>query len=261
MKSFGKGVCIAVPFLFGIAALFGLSDSEKKGVVTYADGQVRRSPKSTENWESAPVNTEVLSGDKVRTYQLSRAELDLAQMDIIRLAPRTTVEITKLYQETQERKIQTELKLEEGELWASVHEVEMNTEFDISAPVAAAAITGTILRMHVDPDSTTQLKVYKGEVHITNAPERTDLQPKSLIPHEVPGPREIPGPREVSLDEWIYIVKSMQQITIDGQGKVVSQGDFTAKDQEEQDPWIKWNQKRDKRRLEQLKKVLEQKKE
>ena len=143
--------------------LFGEEDDSKKGIVTYADGQVKRRPIEQEGWENAPVNTEVLSGDKVRTYRMSRAELDLAQLDIIRLAPRTIIDIIKLYQETKEKKLETEIDIEQGEIWASVHEVEVDTKFDISAPITAAAITGTTLRMKVEEDSTTQLKVYKGE--------------------------------------------------------------------------------------------------
>ena len=234
-------------------------DEEKKGVVTYVDGQVKRRPMETEEWLNAPVDTEVLSGDKVRTYQRSRAELDLARLDIIRLAPRTIIDIIRLYQETKEKQVETELKIEEGEIWASVHEVEMETKFDLSAPIAAAAITGTVLRMRVEEDSTTQLKVYKGEVRVTNAPQREDLEPRSIVPHEIPGPQEVPGPREVTLEEWVYIVKSMQQITIDQEGKVVSVGAFSSEDQEEKSSWVAWNKNRDERRLKRLKELMEHK--
>jgi hypothetical protein len=235
-----------IGIIFMMIPIVGFTSDQKKGIVTHADGTVKRQPVEVETWENAPVNTDILSGDKVRTYQESRAELDLAQMDIIRLAPRTIIDIVRLYQETKEKTVKTEIKLEQGELWASVHEVEMETEFDISAPIAAAAITGTILRMNVKEDSTTQLKVYTGEVKITNAPEKKDLKAQPLVkPHQIQGPHEVPGPREVTLQEWVYIVRSMQQITVDNKGKVISSGDFDKNDEEEQSNWVKWNQKRD----------------
>jgi hypothetical protein len=249
------GFLITAFVLVASASLLGRTD-DKKGIVTYADGQVKRKSLDAEDWQSAPVNTEVLSGDKVRTYRMSRAELDLAALDIIRLAPRTIVDIVKLYEETKEKSVETEIHLEQGEIWAAVHEVEVETKFDLSAPIAAAAITGTNLRMSVDADSTTQLKVYKGEVRITNAPGKEDLEPKSLVPYQVPGPHEVPGPREVSLEEWLYIVKSMQQITIDSQGRVVSMGQFGLADPDEKSPWVKWNQNRDERRLQRINKLL-----
>ncbi len=255
MRILLKGVLVVSVIFFGARTILGTVNEEKKGIVTYADGQVKRRPLAVEKWESAPVNTDVLAGDKVRTYQKSRAELNLAQLDIIRLAPRTTVDIFKLYQETKEKKVQTEIKLEKGEIWASVHKVEMNTQFDISAPITAAAITGTVLRMKVEPDTTTQLKVYRGEVRITNAPLKKNLKPKTLKPHEIQAPHEVPGPHKVSVEEWLYIVKTMQQITVDKHGKVVSLSTFTPKDKDEKTSWVKWNKKRDKKWLKELRKA------
>ncbi|MBN2414788.1 FecR domain-containing protein [bacterium] len=226
------------------AAVFAQQD-EKKGVVTYSDGQVKRKPLTDELWQSAPVKTEILSGDKIRTYRQSRAEIDLAQLDIVRLAPQTIIDILKLYEETEEKKLKTQINLEQGEIWANVHKVQMETEFDISSPVSAAAITGTVLRLKVAADSTTQLKVYTGEVRITNAPENRTLTPTSVVPHQIEAPHEIPGPVEVSVEEWLYIVKQMEQITFDKSGKIVSKGKFNTNDYDEKNTWVQWNRQRD----------------
>ncbi len=242
------GITGVLLLTISVVLVFGLTpDEEKKGLVTYADGQVKKSITVEETWQNAPVNTEILSGDKVRTYRESRAELNLAQLDVIRLAPKTTIHISKLYEENKEKKIQTSINLEEGELWAAVHQVEATTDFDISAPITAAAITGTVLRLNVADDSTTQLKVYEGEVKIRNKPQALVKEPpRSLKPYEVPGPTEIPGPQEVSVEQWFYIIQAMQQITVDKKGAVVSRGDFSKKDSDERTDWVKWNEARDK---------------
>ena len=190
-------------------------------------------------------DTTVLKGDRVRTYQRSRAELELLDLDVIRMAPETIIDIVKLYEETKEKIKETQIKLEKGDLWANINKKKKDTKFGISAPVAVAAITGTVLRMGVTADSTTELKVYNGEVRITNAPEKTNLTPKSIKVHEVPGPYEIPGPREVSMEEWIYIVKNMQKIVIDKKGQVKEVGEFKKTDKDEQAFWVKWNLERD----------------
>ena len=262
MRSYFRRFLICVIALLVGSAWAQDVGMEKKGIVTYIDGQVRRQPIDEENWREAPVNTDVLSGDKVRTYRESKAELDFEDLGFIGLAPRTIVDVVKLYQESKEKQIETEIHLAQGEIWATVDE-EKETSFDITAPITAAAITGTILRMHVDIDSTTQMKVYQGEVHITNAPKKkAQMKPQSLIPgdtprevpgpQEVPGPTEVPGPHEVSVEEWLYIVKAMQQVTIDKQGKVVSKGRFTANDRDEQSNWVQWNHTRDLERLRKL---------
>lgn len=239
---------------FSLICIIAAGSKEKKGIVTYTDGTVKKKTIEVTNWIDAPINTDIISGDKVRTYNKSRAEIDLSDLDIIRLAPKTVIDILKLYEETMDKSIKTEIKLNQGEIWASIHEVEMDTEFDISAPVAAAAITGTVLRMKVNEDTTTQLKVYKGEVKITTAPEKKNIKPKPLIePHEIPGPKEIPGPHEVSVKEWAYIVKSMQQITFDKKGNILSKGNFNKNSPDENSNWVIWNSKRDSLRTEYLK--------
>jgi hypothetical protein len=228
----------------------------KKGIVAFTEGDVKRQPPQVENWENAPIHTPVLSGDKVRTYMDSRAELDLAKLDIVRLAPKTIIDIVKLYEETKEKKVQTQIQIQQGEIWANVHQIEMNTQFDVGAPLTSAAITGTVFRMKVDSDSTTQLKVYHGEVRLYK-PEQVQAPTQIGAPHQIEGPHQIEAPHAVGVNEWFAIVKSMQQITIDKTGKVVSTGAFTPQDDDEKTKWIQWNQARDKartRRLENLKK-------
>lgn len=246
MKGFSAFFILS--FLFSIS----IFATEKKGIVSYVEGDVKKQPFATELWNSAAVDTPVVSGDKVRTYLESRAELELLQLDVIRLAPKTIVDIMKLYEETKEKKLKTEIRVETGEIWASVHEVSVETEFDIAAPLAMAAITGTVFRMKVEDDSTTQLKVYKGEVKITNAPSSLERPSSFGKPYPIQGPKPVQGPHEVSLEQWMHIIKSMQQITIDKQGKVVSVGKFSPKDPDEKTPWVEWNKMREKIRLKRI---------
>lgn len=242
-----RGIVIV---LLGILLLFSLvyalDDDVKKGLITYTDGRVKKRTIDNEEWMNATKNSDVLTGDRVRTYQRSRAELELLELDVVRMAPETIIDVVKLYEETKEKVKETTLTLEKGDIWAKVKKKSDNVKFNISAPVAVAAITGTVLRMGVTTDSTTELKVYNGEVRITNAPEKTNLTPKTIQVHEVPGPYEIPGPREVSLDEWIYIVKNMQKIVIDNKGQVKDVGEFNSTDKDETTDWVKWNLMRDK---------------
>ena len=193
------------------------------------------------------VNTDVAGGDEVRTYQESRAELELTELDLVRMAPQTRILINKLYEEKKARKREVSVDLQEGDIWANLGGDLGDLDFKLQTPRAAAAITGTVLRVGIDDDSTTQFKVYSGEVRVTNAPQRTDLQPKTIQPRQVPGPYEIPGPREVSLSEWLYIVKSMQTISIDKKGNVSSMGNFSETDREEQSQWVRWNMSQDRR--------------
>ncbi len=248
-KILGGGVLflLSVSFLFSFTQEIEKSQpKDEKGLIKYSDGRVRKKEINEENWKPAEKNTAVLSGDRVRTYQRSRAELELLKLDIIRMAPETIIDVVKLYEETKSQKKETQIQLNQGDIWAKIKKKDNDSKFNISAPVAMAAITGTVLRMNVNTDSSTQLKVYNGEVRITNAPERTDLTPQSISNvYEVPGPQEVPGPREVSLEEWVYIVKNMQTIIIDKDGQIKEVGKFDMQDKDEQTDWVKWNLERD----------------
>ena len=233
-------VCIFT-LIFSIYYL-AISDviQSSKGLVTYVEGAVKKQKLDQEAWSAVEKNAEVTSGERVRTFTKSRAEVDIAKLDKIRMAPKTIIDILKLYEETKENVIESRIKLQNGDLWANIGNKQNKLNLSIETPVAVAAITGTTLRLGVDTDSSSLLKVYKGEVVVSNAPE-SGLTPKSIEPYEIEGPREIPGPREVSLEEWAVIVKSMQQLKIDKKGQISYQGNFASTDQDEQTDWVKWN--------------------
>jgi hypothetical protein len=216
-----------------------------KGKVTFVEGTTKKQKTGDDDWADAQKNTAVGTGDKVKTFRLSKAELELAKLDIIRLAPLTTIEINKLYDESKEKVTQTDIKVSEGDVWAQINTVEDKATFNINSPIAGAAIRGTVLRIGVGADKSTELKVYKGEVAITNAPGKDSVKTKTIQPAEVKGPHEIAGPREVSLEEWVYIVKQMQKVRINPQGQVLYAQDFKDSDADEQTEWVKWNKKRD----------------
>lgn len=232
-------------FVLAVFLTSGLGDEEKKGLVTFVNGSVKKKAETAPAWIKADKNTELISGDQVRTYRQSRAELELLEMDVIRMAPQTTIDIIKLYEETQAKRREVKIHLEKGDIWATINKKENNSTFDISTPITVAAITGTSLRITSTSDSLTQLKVYSGEVNLTNAPDNKQLRPQTIQPYEVPGPHEIPGPHEVSVSEWMYIIKSMQQITVNKSGQIVNKGDFSLNDIDEQTDWVKWNRSRD----------------
>jgi len=223
------------------------TDAAKKGLFTVVEGSVKKKQVQDPEWIRAQVQTNVLGGDRVRTLLQSRAEMKLSQLDVIRLAPQTTIDIVKLYEETKEKKIATQIKVKEGDIWGKVKSVDAKSSFEVSSDFAGAAITGTIFRIHQDSaKQETQLKVYTGEVKISNVPAKMDsLAPKTLRPQRIQGPTQVPGPTQVSLEEWVYLVRSYQQITIGAKGQVKSSGAFKKSDREENDEWVKWNLRRD----------------
>jgi len=227
--------------------------TDDKGIVSYVEGSVKK--KSVEEADfktSVSEKSAVKSRESYKTMVKSRAELELSGLDILRLAPKTTVDLVALYEETKEGKQKTDIKLAEGDIWAQVNSSDEKSEFTMDTDIAAAAITGTNFRMS-KTDELTEMKVYHGEVKISNSKENMDeLEAKSVKdfkqPGQVSGPKQISGPKQVTMEEWVFIVKNMQQITFDNSGKVVSAGEFKATDKSEKNEWVDWNKKRDRQK-------------
>ncbi|HNW59265.1 MAG TPA: FecR family protein [bacterium] len=241
-------VVSALLVLGAAAALFALSGGipEQKGVVTLVEGSAKKQRLAESDWHSVVKDSPVSSGERVRTFIESRAELEIARLDRIRMAPRTTIDIVKLYEESLEQRRESQIVLQSGDLWAQVGKKSETQTFTITTPVAAAAITGTTLRLSVAADSSAELKVYTGEVVLSRAATPAGPGAKGgVAPQQVPGPAEVAGPHAVSLDEWRVIVRSMQKVRVNGRGQVVQSGAFSSNDADEQSDWVRWNQQLD----------------
>ncbi|HDR06658.1 MAG TPA: hypothetical protein ENN88_03405, partial [Candidatus Coatesbacteria bacterium] len=160
MSLFGLlAVAIAAGVLYAQAP-----DSE--AVFTYIDGEVVKRQVELEEWEQALLNSKVSSGYKVRTYVESRAELTLNEASLVRLAPRTTIDVVKLFEESREGYNDTLFQVEEGDIWAAVSGLGSDDSFVITSDIMGTACRGTTYRLNVAGDGTTMLRVYTGAVEL-----------------------------------------------------------------------------------------------
>ncbi|MCK4593655.1 FecR domain-containing protein [bacterium] len=237
------------------AGILYAQDSESEAIFTYVDGEVVKKQVELEEWEQALLNSKVTKGYKVRTYVESRAELTLNEASVIRLAPRTTIDVVKLFEESREGYNDTLFQVEEGDIWAAVEGLGDDESFVITSDIMGTACRGTTYRVNVAGDGTTMLRVYSGAVELWD-PMMAILGPgfwetesvggEGEGRHEVVGPHEVAGPYEVTEEEWrLQLITGMQQIIVGPDGKIVEKGAFTADDPLELTDWVLWNQERD----------------
>ena len=221
-----------------------------KAQVSYIDGEVRRRQREEPDWQPVVVHAEVESAEKVRTLADSRAEILLDQEKAIRLAPKTTVDLLKLFKE-EEQNIATAINVDEGSVWANIARMDEGVNLSINSKLTAAAVRGTVFSVTVAHNAATEIKVYRGQVEVYNPfPKDTSKGTgvnKVKPPHEVAGPKEVPGPKVVSLEEWSKIIlNANQSLSIAPGEKKPTVTTFSQTDPAEQSDWIKWNQMRDK---------------
>jgi len=216
--------------------------------ITFYTGEVQVQKPMKDDWGKALFNQPLLSGQKVKTQDESRAEIGFADGSIIRIDSNSKLDIVDAKKEKSGAQTAT-AKVWSGKVWANVNKMSKKTKFQIESPTAVAAVRGTVYRMAVSDDKTTKIAVYSGEVAVDNKPIVKFMEQKKAKAGgkqgEIEGPSEISGPTEVTMEQWVQIVKAQMEITIhpDGTYDIVNFNPII----DSQDDWVKWNQERDKK--------------
>ncbi len=189
----------------------------------------------------------LVSGDRISTDKESRIELKLPDESFIRFDEETTFELVSVDfdEKTNNRNIDINMAL--GKTWANVSKILGEKRgFAVSTRTAVAGVRGTVYRMNVNKDNSVVVKVYWGEIDVGAPSKMSHVEPpeKVMKPSTVAGPHPVPGPRPVSMEEWTYIVKALQQIVIRPDGTATKPEGFDlAKD--DLIEWVRWNKRLD----------------
>ncbi|HPE29004.1 MAG TPA: FecR family protein [Candidatus Mcinerneyibacteriales bacterium] len=233
-------------FLFAIIVLLTASAGAQeigRGVITALEGEAEKRQAPEADWLEAALEMDIYSKEMVRTLPESFAEISLSRGSVIRLAPKTTVNMNKLYEEAED-KIVTNIEVAEGEIWGNVNKTGEDELFSVDSTAVSSSIIGTVFRIDTGEDGTL-IKVYRGNVEVSGKPAPSKDEPAADQPREIEGPTEVEGPREVTLEEWTVIVREMMELKVDAQGRIVRMDSINTMSADEQSAWVKWNQKRD----------------
>ena len=220
-----------------------------KTEVTILDGKATLFKKGITKVQSLSKGDFLSEGDRVTTGKKSRMELKLPDKSFIRFDEHTTFELKSIDfdKKRKERNIKVNMVL--GKTWANVSKLfGGKRRFAILTKMAVAGVRGTVYRLNVEEDNSVLIKVYIGEVVAGNSPKTSFVvRPEKVMkPSKIAGPHSVSGPHPVSIEEWTYIVMSMQQISIYPDGRITKPVSFTATDENLND-WVCWNRSLDKK--------------
>jgi ferric-dicitrate binding protein FerR (iron transport regulator) len=188
----------------------------------------------------------VASGCRIETGENSRLELLLPDQSVVRFSEKTTFVLERM--EVTEKGVRNiRISIVAGRIWSSIRKaLQAGDKFEISCHNAVAGVRGTTYRMNVHEDQSALVAVYQGEVIVSAVSDKPPEKALSTgAPRPVEGPRPIEGPRPVSMEQWSYVVRSMQQISISADGQAGKPESFT--ESVDMDKWVEWNKKRDKK--------------
>jgi hypothetical protein len=229
-------------FLFiAIAASFA---AEPAGTIQSITGAADQNLARAPGWKPARVRGKVFLNDQLRTGTESSAELLWANGGVLRIAELSTLAVTE--QPKEENSTEPGVKALKGRVWANMQKIS-NTgkKFSIESPTAVAGIRGTVFRVDVGADSSTDVLVYEGKVAVGpgTALKQDTTKKDTSARKEIEGPGEVEGPQEVTLEKWVTIVAG-QQIRVEKSGSFKTWQFDRSKDST--DTWVKFNLERDK---------------
>ncbi|NLG18978.1 MAG: hypothetical protein GX556_16755 [Fibrobacter sp.] len=223
--------------------LFTRKAAITQGVATCIEGNVTVKRAGKDSFTKLTVNSILNPGDIIRTAAAARAEIIINRESVVRLNEKTEMTLEALRDPTKAKNSKTRIGFPAGSIWTKMKKFrDKISRFELELPTAIAAVHGTVYETSVNPDSSSEVKVFSGEVAVRNAPAGRPSQVAGV--QEIAGPDEVSGPQEVSFESWTQIVRSMQMIKVDNKGvpsKPVSFSDDSASD------WENWNKERDKR--------------
>jgi hypothetical protein len=206
-------------------------------------GSVEVSAARAAGWQAAKPGARLFAGDSMRTAEESSAEIRWANGGILRIAEQSAIALAGPSESARQNSGAAVLT---GKVWANMKKItSTGAEFGVSTPTATAAIRGTIFRVDMAADSTTDVLVYEGKVAVKPADTLKQGGGRNVdttARHEVEGPTEVAGPVEVSLEEWITIVAG-QQIHVERTGSFKTWRFDRKKDK--LDTWVKYNLEQD----------------
>ncbi|MFP4163006.1 MAG: FecR domain-containing protein [Chitinispirillaceae bacterium] len=212
-----------------------------QGVVTLIEGDVSIQKVKDDSAIPLTVNTTVTPGDKIITGTDGKAELIINRESVVRLKENTRMTVEDFRDENRGSK-KTRLDCGSGTIWSKVKKFkDKMCRFELSLPTAVAGVHGTVYQVSVDPEDKSEVRVYTGEVAVSDKPSE---QSSENGVQEESGPSEVQGPTEVSMETWVHVVRSMSKISISKDGKAGETVSFSKNPGNE---WEKWNEKRDSR--------------
>lgn len=214
--------------------------AENKAYVSFLEGSAFKS-RTGKDWKPVSKGDTLNAGDSVKTDAKSKIELTLPDGSKVRFSENSSFKVESLLFKEEERNFG--IKVLFGKVWSKAAKFKKVSKFEIKTANAVAGVKGTTYRIDANEDSSSMVRVYEGEVSVGSLPAEKGDKGRSTSPKYVSGPTEVPGPHEVTREEWTYIVKSWQQITISPKGVASKPVSFTP--EEDKNDWVAWNQEMD----------------
>jgi len=201
--------------------------------VSILEGQATNSTGGSGRAMPLAIGHMVYQDDVVTTGDGSRMELKLKDGSVIRVGPKSRLQLKDAYfGKSGEKKFSAKLLF--GRVWSKVSGlVGGDSKFEVETDNAVAGVRGTTFRVDASTDKSVLVRVYAGSIAMAGG-----ALPN--IEHEHGKRKQISGPKQVTKDKWEKLVGKMMEMRVDASGKPSEPAAFTA-ESDAKDEWAAWN--------------------
>ena len=192
-------------------------------------------------WVKAGEGEVFYQTSRIKTKRNSRGQARLRDGAVLRLGPNSEIAIENAKLAKGQAQKQFTAKLVAGKVWASVTRMlGFQSHFRVKTTNAVAGVRGTRFQTSIEADGSSQIKVYAGQVLVSNKP----IYARKGATRE--NREEVSGPREVTKQQWDELVASaMQFIRVSAAGKLSAAQPFKVASDGDK-AWEAWNLAQDK---------------
>ena len=243
----GKHPLVVALVALGIAALVGFfvtlamfsahaADRKNVGSVAFLEGEA--SVTRGTSGAALAVGSPLYDGDRLKTAQGARMEAKLNDGSILRLAPGSELKLDEAkFTKGDNGAKKVKLSLTFGRVWASVTKLfGSESSFQVTTENAVAGVRGTRFAAEKIATGDTTVRVYSGQVLVSNAPVYAKAG------HTKAKRVQVQGPSEINQKQWNELVAgAMQQVRVSQSGEMSAVESFAMAG----DDWAAWNAERD----------------
>jgi hypothetical protein len=156
--------------------------SQRFATLTFYSGSVEVQRSSELRWKGAVEKMQLESGDRVRTFSNSRAEITFDEGNVLRVKPDSLIVIGDLTENVRTKVRKSSVKLLVSSIEADIKKsVVRGSQFRLEMPTAVADIEKARFSVDINEEKQSQVRVFEGKVGIDTGTERIELDDRKTI--------------------------------------------------------------------------------
>ena len=155
---------------------------QRYATLSFFSGRVEIQRATDLTWKPAAESMRLSSGDRVRTFSSSRAEVGFDDGNVLRIKPDSLIVIGDLTENVRTKVRKSSVRLLVSSIEADIKKsVVQGSQFRFEMPTATADVEKARLSVDIRPDRQSQVSVYSGQVDLDTGAEQVRVNDRTTV--------------------------------------------------------------------------------